>query len=222
MNTKKIVDAALGKVPAKYIIKNGDILNVYTGEIIKSDVVIYDNLIVYVGKKGDEFKGEETKVINATDHIVLPGFIESHIHFESSMMTLTEFAKEVLKHGTTTVVIDPHEITNVLGEKAIKLLINEKKDLPLRVLIELPSCVPALIGFETPGAVLDAKKIRKLIKHPDIFALAEMMNYPGVYLGFPDVLAKLEATKEVGKIKIVKRKNKGRNNRRIVIVLEEL
>jgi adenine deaminase len=116
------------------------------------------------------------------------------------MLTLTEFAKAVIPHGTTTVVIDPHELVNITGTKGLELLIYEASKSPIDFLIELPSCVPSLPGFETSGAVLSSEEISELIRKKEIFALAEMMNYPGVINGFDDVIKKINSAKEAGKM----------------------
>ncbi|MHA1779118.1 MAG: adenine deaminase [Candidatus Heimdallarchaeaceae archaeon] len=196
----EIVEHAMAKKPAEIIIENGTIANVLTQELIEANIAIAKGKIIYVGQASEDFKGAKTQVIDAKGKYIVPGFIESHIHIESSMLTLTEFAKAIVRHGTTTCVIDPHEIANVLGVKGINILVKESKNLPIRFLIEVPSCVPAVTGLETPGAVISSKKIKKLIKRKEFFALAEMMNYPGVFLGDKEVLAKISATLTNNKI----------------------
>ncbi len=199
-DTRALIDYAMGRIKADIILKGGRVVNVYTREIFESDIVIAGGKIVNVGKDTQLFEGKNTLIIDVKDFIICPGLIESHIHIESSMLTLSEFAKAIIPHGTTTVVIDPHELVNVVGTKGLKILFKEAKLSPIRFLIEAPSCVPALPGFETSGAVINSKKIRKLMKRKEIFALAEMMNYPGVFLADDDVIAKINASKEAGKI----------------------
>lgn len=196
----ELIEHSMAKIPADLIIQNGTIVNVITKELIEGDVVIAKGKIVYVGKDTRKYEGEHTRIIDAKDKYIIPGLIESHIHIESSMLTLTEFAKAIIPHGTTTCVIDPHEIANVLGVKGVKLITKEAKHLPIRFLVEIPSCVPAVMGLETPGAIISSKKIKKLAKSKDFFALAEMMNYPGVFLGDKEVLKKIAATLTQGKI----------------------
>jgi len=200
LRTEEIISYAMAEKKASLILRGGKVANVYTRELIDADVVITDNYIVYVGKNTEDFEGEETQIIELKNKIICPGLIESHIHVESSMLSLTEFSKVVVSKGTTTCVIDPHEIANVCGIEGIDLFIEESKELPVKFLIEAPSCVPSLSGFETPGAELDVKKIKKLLKKDEIFGLAEMMNFPGVYLRFPDVLGKIDAAKKSKKI----------------------
>ena len=200
MNTKSIIESAMAKIKADIIFRGGKYVNVYTKELLTSDIVVTDNKIVYVGNDTIEFEGEQTQVIQLEGKIVCPGLIESHIHIESSMLTLPEFSKAVIPHGTTTLVIDPHELANVSGVQGLNILIKESKKLPIRFLIEAPSCVPSLPGFETSGADLDENIIEDLMSREEIFALAEMMNYPGVFLGFDSVLAKIDSAKKYGKI----------------------
>ncbi len=200
LDTHEIINAASGKIKADIILSGGEVVNVYTRELIKADVVITKGRIVHVGLLSIDFEDTETEVIDVSGSIICPGLIESHIHIESSMLTLTEFAKAVIPHGTTTVVIDPHELVNITGKKGLELLISEASKSPITFLIELPSCVPSLPGFETSGAVLSAEEISELIKQKEIFALAEMMNYPGVINGFGDVVNKINSAKEAGKM----------------------
>ena len=200
LDTYEIIKAAKGDIKADIILRGGDVVNVYTREIIKADIVVTNGRIVHVGLKSEDFEKQETHIIDVTNHVVCPGLIESHIHIESSMLTLSEFTKAIIPHGTTTVVIDPHELVNVTGIKGLELLISEASYSPIRFLIELPSCVPSLSGFETSGAILDSGNINELIKRKEIFALAEMMNYPGVIQGFDDVISKIDSTKEAGKL----------------------
>ncbi len=199
-NTRKIIDCAMAKNDASLIIKNGKLINVYTCEILDSDIVICDDVIVYLGKNSHEFQGKDTLTIDAKGNYVSPGLIESHIHVESSMLSITEFTKAIIPHGTTTVVVDPHELANVSGIEGINVFIQEAKEAPIRYLIEAPSCVPSLPGMETSGATIDAEKIDQLLKRKEIFALAEMMNYPGVFLGDSQVMQKLNSAKKYNKL----------------------
>jgi len=200
MKTKNLIDSAMARKKADIVLKGGKYVNVYTKELLKSDVVITDNKIVYVGLESNDFEGPDTQTILLKDEIICPGLIESHIHIESSMLTLTEFSKAVIPRGTTTLVIDPHELANVTGIPGLNFLIEESKSLPIRFLIEAPSCVPSLTGFETSGAVIDENAIEELMSRNEIFALAEMMNYPGVFLGFDDVISKIDSAKKHKKL----------------------
>ncbi len=197
-NLKSLVDCAAGREPADTVILGTRVVNVYTRELLDADVAIKGGRIARVGDVSD-ITGAKTSVISRSGAVLSPGFIESHIHIESSMLTPTQFCAAVLPRGTTTAVVDPHEIANVLGVKGVRLVIDEVSKLPMRVLVEVPSCVPALEGFETSGATLDVPAIRQLLGE-DTHALAEMMNFPGVYLGTHEVLDKIQAAHDAGKI----------------------
>ncbi|MHA1722139.1 MAG: amidohydrolase family protein, partial [Candidatus Baldrarchaeia archaeon] len=141
--TKELVATALGRIKADLVIKNGTLVNVYTGELIENiNVAVKDDRIAHIGSKIDHVIGDNTKVIDAKGNYLVPGFLDGHVHIESSMLLPSEFAKAVLPHGTTAVFADPHEIANVLGLKGIKLMLEDSKDLPLKVYIAIPSCVP--------------------------------------------------------------------------------
>ncbi|MHA1400681.1 MAG: adenine deaminase [Candidatus Heimdallarchaeaceae archaeon] len=200
MKTEEIVKYAMAEKEADIILRGGKVANVLTRELIEADVIIAKDRIVHVGCSTEEFEGKKTRVIDVANKIICPGLIESHIHVESSMLSLSEFAKAVIPRGTTTCVIDPHEFANVSGIEGIEIFIKEAKNLPIRFLIEAPSCVPSLPGFETSGAIVDSEAISELMKRKEIFALAEMMNFPGVYLKLKDVIAKIDSAKNVGKI----------------------
>ena len=163
-------------------------------------IAICKDRIVHVGKNIEDLIGENTRVIELKGLTICPGLIESHVHIESSMLTLSRFTEAVVPHGTTTVVIDPHELANVTGVEGLEIIINEVKNSPISYLIEVPSCVPSLPGFETSGATIDSDRIKQLMIKDEYFALAEMMNYPGVFLGLDEVMTKIDAAKKAGKI----------------------
>ncbi|MFX1512093.1 MAG: amidohydrolase family protein, partial [Promethearchaeota archaeon] len=194
----EVIKCALGEVMADIVIQDGMIVNVFTKELIKNTVAIKSGRIARINNC-DDVTGVNTEIIEADGKIVSPGFIESHIHVESSMLTLTQFCAATVIRGTTTIVIDPHEIANVLGVKGVKLLLKEREELPFRCLVEVPSCVPAVADFENAGANLDVEAVAELLKE-DTFALAEMMNFPGVLLCVPEVLQKINAAHRANKI----------------------
>lgn len=185
---KEKIQMASGKGRADLLIKNGRMVNVFTGEIEKKDVAIFEGIIVGFG----DYRAKET--IDVKGDFLCPGLIDGHVHIESSMVTLPEFAQAVLPNGTTTVVIDPHEIANVLGLEGIRFMAKSARAIPLNVFIMLPSCVPAT-HLESPGASLRASDLRPLFKEPWVIGLAEMMNFPGVISGNPEVLKKIEMAK---------------------------
>ncbi len=200
MDTKKLISASLGEIDADIILRGGKIVNVYTREILESDIVIADDKIVHVGNQSKDFVGKNTVIKEIKGKFVCPGLIDSHIHIESSMLTLTEFTKTVVPHGTTTAVIDPHELVNIMGSSGLDLLISEASLLPIRYLIEAPSCVPSLPGFETSGAIIDSNEIGKLMQKKEIFGLGEMMNYPGLLLRLDEVIRKVDSAKKMDKV----------------------
>ena len=194
MNIKtleKMIHIANGMDKAELVLKNADIINVFTNEIIKGDVAIYGGRIVGIG----QYSGEEE--INLEGKYLSPSFIDGHVHIESSMVTPSEFAKAVLPRGTTTIIADPHEIANVKGIEGIEYILDESENLPLDVYVMLPSCVPAT-PFENTGAVLEAKDLKELLDETKVLGLGEMMNYPGVINADKNVLEKLVMAK--GKI----------------------
>jgi len=182
------IRAASGEGEVDLLIKNGRVVNVFSGEIEKKDVAIFDGVVVgfgdYEAKKSIDVKGD----------FICPGLIDGHVHIESSMVTIPEFARAVLPHGTTTVVIDPHEIANVLGIEGIRFMADSARAIPLNVFIMLPSCVPAT-SMETSGANLKANDLKPLFKEPWTIGLAEIMNFPGVIYRDPEVLKKIEMAK---------------------------
>lgn len=178
-----LINVALGREKADLVVKNGNLINVFSKRIIeKTGVAIKGNRIAAVGDVNYTI-GFKTKVIDAKGQYLTPGFIDAHIHIESSMLTLTQFAKAVLPNGTTTVIIDPHEIANVLGLKGIKLMMNEAKLLPLKVFFAVPSCVPSTLKLETSGAKLTLKEIKELMKNKNVVALGELMDFSSVLSG---------------------------------------
>jgi len=178
------------KLKADLAILNGNIVNVRTKKIVKDSIAIKSGRIIRVGNVRDLI-GVSTTVVNAKDLYVSPGFIDAHIHLESSMLTVTEFAKAALPHGTTSVVVDPHEIANVLGMSGVKLFLDESANLPLKVFLTAPSCVPAAAGFETSGAELTPENVDELLRIPRVVGLGEVMNYQEVIKRNPVMLMKI-------------------------------
>ncbi len=187
MELQKIIEIARGDRPAAVLLKNARLVNVYTGEIYQTDIAIRRSRIVGLGK-GYEAEDE----IDLKGKFVAPGYIDAHVHIESSMCTPREFAKAVIPHGVTSAITDPHEIANVLGLEGISFMLDRAKHGPLSVYVMASSCVPAT-HMETAGAQLEAYDIEHLRGNPWVLGLAEMMNYPGVVNADPIVLEKLEA-----------------------------
>jgi adenine deaminase len=184
MTPSELIRYSKGEMPCDLLLSNARIVNVFSGEILSGDIAMAGGLIVGIGK----YQAEVVEDLGG--RFVAPGFIDAHVHIESSMTCVPEFIRAVLPHGTTTVVADPHEIANVLGMTGIRYMLDSADDLPANVYFSLPSCVPAT-DMETSGARLSASDLKALAGDERIMALGEMMNYPGVISGDPDVLEKL-------------------------------
>lgn len=194
-----LVKVALGAEKADMVVLNSNFVNVNSGEVLEGwGVAIKGDRVATVGDVKHTI-GPDTTIIDAKGKYVVPGFIDAHVHVESSMLCLTNFAKAVLPRGTTTVFIDPHEIANVLGLDGVKLMLREAADLPLKVFVTAPSCVPANPMFETSGAYLGPKEVEEMLKWDDVVALGEMMNYPGVLNLDKEVFEKINAAHKLGK-----------------------
>lgn len=187
MELAALLKVARGDIPARLLLKNAKIINVFSGEIIENDIAIHHTRIVGVGKG----YSAET-VIDLQGRYVSPGFIDSHVHIESAMVPPPEFARAVVPLGTTTVISDPHEIANVLGLEGIRYMMDMSKYNPLSVYVNAPSCVPSS-NMETTGAALEWYDLRTLQDEEYVLGLGEVMNYPGVVNGEPAVLDKLRA-----------------------------
>lgn len=181
---QRIIAVAAGREKADLVLKNAKYLNVFSNEFLCGDIAVANGLIAGVGK----YDGKTE--IDVSGKIVLPGFIDAHIHLESSMVTPAEFAKAVVAHGTTTVITDPHEITNVMGIDGVEYMIQASQNLPIDVHFMMPSCVPAT-EIDESGAELDCKDIDLYLDNKKVLGLAEMMNYVGVINGDKNVLSKI-------------------------------
>lgn len=181
---RRIIETARGDRRADLVIKNVQIVNVVTEEIIESDIAICEEIIAGIGN----YSG--VKEIDARNMYAVPGLIDGHTHVEMSMLSVSEFARLVVPKGTTSVVADPHEIANVLGKEGIRLMLEEAKQTPLRLFCLVPSCVPSS-PLETSGAVIDVDDISELLSIEDVLGLAEVMNYPGVINADSSVLSKI-------------------------------
>lgn len=181
---QRIIAVAAGREKADLVLKNAKYLNVFSNEFLCGDIAVANGLIAGVGK----YDGKTE--IDVSGKLVLPGFIDAHIHLESSMVTPAEFAKAVVAHGTTTVITDPHEITNVMGIDGVEYMIQASQNLPIDVHFMMPSCVPAT-EIDESGAELDCKDIDMYLDNKKVLGLAEMMNYVGVINGDKNVLSKI-------------------------------
>src|SRR5882762_94937 len=187
-NLEEKLRIARGEQPAELLFRNARLVNVLSGEIYATDVAVDDGRIIGLGDY------QARKVIDLEGAYLAPSLIDGHFHVESSMLTMPEFARAVVPHGTGAAVIDPHEYANVLGLDGIRYVLESSKNLPVDFFIMLPSCVPAT-AFETAGARLTADDLRLMIADERIAGVAELMNYPGVYLGEESELGKIRAGK---------------------------
>jgi adenine deaminase len=196
----KLIDVAMGRAPADTVIRKGRWVNVHSGEIIPdTDIAIVSGRFAYVGPDAAHAIGPQTKVIEANGRYLVPGLCDGHMHVESGMVTVTEFARAVIPHGTTTMFIDPHEIANVLGLPGVKLMHDEAAGLPINVLVQMPSCVPSAPGLENAGASLGVAEVREAMAWPNIIGLGEMMNFPGVTFKDEKMLGEIAATQAAHK-----------------------
>jgi adenine deaminase len=189
MNLKELISVARGEEPADLLLKNARIVNTFIGEIEQADVAIYGDKIAGVG---DYSKAKE--IIDLQGKFLAPGLINGHTHIESSMLHPARYAQAVVPRGTLAVVTDLHEIANVCGSEGIKFVTDLARKLPLDMLFMAPSCVPAT-NLETSGARISSKEVKKILAHPKIIGLGEMMNFPGVVSGDEEVLQKIGASK---------------------------
>jgi len=190
---------ALGKAYADLIVKETTLVNVETGELIPDvSISVSKGYVADIGSS--QSIGPETRVIDGSNCFALPGFLDGHIHVESSMLSLTNFSLAALSRGTTGVFIDPHEIANVLGRKGVKLLIREALDLPIKIFFLVPSCVPSVPSMETNAESISISDVVFLLQESSVVGLAEVMNYPGVISGDSKLLQEIEATLRLGKV----------------------
>lgn len=198
--TEKLSAVALGREKADIVIKDAKLVNVCTCEIEEhTDVAISEGRVALVGC-ADACIGKNTKVIDAKGSYIAPGFMDGHIHVESSMMSVGEYARAVVPHGTTGIYMDPHEICNVVGIEGVKIMAEDSKRAPLKTMITVPSCVPAVPGFEDTGAKIGPEDIKEMMTWQSVVGLGEMMNFPGVLGGNKDTHAELAETLKADKV----------------------
>ncbi len=187
-NLQRKLSVARGELPAELLFRNASLVNVLSGEIHPAHVAVDDGRIVGIG----DYEGQ--RVIDLGGRFLAPSFIDAHFHVESSMLTVPELCRAVAPHGTGAIVIDPHEYANVLGLDGIRYVLESSRDLPIDFFIMLPSCVPAT-PLESAGARLTAGDLRLMIHDERVAGIAELMNYPGIFLGLDGELAKIDAGK---------------------------
>ncbi|MEM8540030.1 MAG: adenine deaminase [Pseudomonadota bacterium] len=196
----QLVNVAMGRSPADLVVKNGRWVNVHSGEVIAhTDIAIVQGRFAYCGPDASHCIGPETEVIEADDRYLVPGLCDAHMHVESGMVTVTEFTRAVVPHGTTSMFIDPHEIANVLGLEGVRLMHDEAESMPTNVFVQMPSCVPSAPGLENAGASLGPQEIAEAMAWPSIIGLGEVMNFPGVAANDQTMRGAIDATVKAGK-----------------------
>jgi adenine deaminase len=199
--SRGLVDVAMGRSHADLVVRNGRWVCVQSGEVLPGiSVAVKDSRIAFVGEDAEHTIGPETKIIDADDRFLVPGFLDGHMHIESGMVTITEFVRAVLPRGTTGMFVDPHEIANVFGLKGVRLMVDEAAVQPIHVWVQMPSCVPSAPGLETPGAAIGPEEVEQAMSWPGIIGLGEMMNFPGVYFNDEKMHAEMAKTREAGKV----------------------
>ncbi|OQX64670.1 MAG: adenine deaminase [Anaerolinea sp. 4484_236] len=199
--TKKLVNVAMGRLPADMVIRNGVWVSVQSGEFIpNTDIAITEGHIAYVGENASHTVSQDTIVIDAGGKYLAPGLLDGHMHVESGMVTVTEFVRAVAKRGTTGMFIDPHEIANVFGLKGVKLMVDEAAQQPIHVWVQMPSCVPSAPGFETPGAAITPEDVAEAMTWDGIIGLGEVMDFPGVFNASEKMMAEIASTRDAGKV----------------------
>ena len=197
-NKKELLKAALGEIPADLAVKNCQLVNVFTGEIYPAVVYVKGGFIAHVEREALDGPYNAAEVYDGEGRYLIPGFLDSHMHIESSMMVPRNIAKVIVPHGTTTIIHDPHEIGNVYGVEGVQYMHDCAADLPMRQLVDIPSCVPAVPGCENAGAEFFADEIRELAKLARVVGLAEVMDYLGVMHGDDRMMDIIEAAEEAG------------------------
>ncbi len=198
-----LVDVAMGRKPADLVVRNGRWVNVYSGEIVPAtDLAIIAGRFAYCGPDASHCIGPNTTIEDAGGRYLVPGLCDAHMHVESGMVTVTEFCRAVIPHGTTSMFIDPHEIANVLGLDGVRLMHDEAVEMPINVFVQMPSCVPSAPGLENAGASLGPEEVAEALNWENIIGLGEVMDFPGVAANSPrmvgEVAASMAANKTVG------------------------
>ena len=196
----RLVDVAMGRAAADLVVLNARWVNVHSGEIIPAtDIAVVAGRFAHCGPDAAHAIGPRTEVVDAAGRYVVPGLCDAHMHVESGMVTVTEFCRAVIPHGTTSMFVDPHEIANVLGLAGVRLMHDEAEQQPVNVWVQMPSCVPSAPGLEEGGAVLGPKEVAEAMGWPLIIGLGEVMNFPGVAANDPTMVGEIAATRAAGK-----------------------
>ncbi len=195
-----LVAVAAGRMAADRVIRNVEWVNVHSREVIpKTDIAIKQGRFAYCGPDAGHCIGADTQVEDAEFRYAVPGLCDAHMHIESGMLTVSRFTEAVIPHGTTSMFVDPHEVANVMGLEGVRLMHDEALAQPVNVFVQMPSCAPSAPGLETTGFEISAADVAQAMGWPNIIGLGEMMNFPGVVNGDPQMLAEIAATQRAGK-----------------------
>ena len=195
-----LVAVAAGRQAADLVIRRGRLVNVQSREVLEGwEVAVVQGRFAYVGPDAGHCIGPDTELVDAEGQFLIPGLSDAHMHIESGMLTPAEFAAAVTPHGTTTMFTDPHEIANVLGLDGVRMMHDEAMKQPINIFTQMPSCAPSAPGLETTGFEIGPEDVAEAMTWPGIIGLGEMMNYPGVINGDPQMLAEMAATMDAGK-----------------------
>lgn len=196
----RLVDVATGRAPADMVVRGARWVNVHSGEVLgRHDAAIAAGRFAAIAEDLAYAIGPDTQVIEADGRYMVPGLCDGHMHVESGMVTVTEFARAVIPHGTTTMFVDPHEIANVLGLPGVRLMHDEAMTLPVNIFVQMPSCVPSAPGLENAGATIGPAEVAEAMGWPGIVGLGEMMNFPGVARGDDRMLGEIASTMRAAK-----------------------
>jgi adenine deaminase len=195
-----LIAVAARRIPADLVVRNCRWVNVHSREVIEgTHVAVKSGRFAYCGPDTGTLIGPRTEVIDAVGKYLVPGLCDGHMHIESGMLTVGQFVRAVLPHGTTSMFVDPHEVANVLGLAGVRLMHDEALVQPINVFVQMPSCCPSAPGLETPGAEITPEDVAQAMAWPNIIGLGEMMNYPGVIQADEKMLAEIAATQAAGK-----------------------
>lgn len=199
-SARDLVNVAMGRKPADLVVRGGRWVNVHSGEVIDgTDLAVIDGRFAWCGPDAGHCVGEGTEIVEADGRYLVPGLCDGHMHVESGMLTVTEFVRAVVPHGTTTMFVDPHEIANVLGLDGVRMMHDEALEMPINVFVQMPSCVPSAPGLEHAGASLGPQEIAQAMSWPNIVGLGEVMNFPGVAANDQTMVGAIAATVAAGK-----------------------